>query len=37
MPKDSLQKIGLELEERFALLYRKLNMANTRNVLEKSL
>jgi hypothetical protein len=35
MPKDTLQKIGLELEDRFALLYRKLNMANTRTVLEK--
>jgi hypothetical protein len=30
-----LQKIGEELEERFALLYRKLNLAGTRNVLDE--
>jgi fructose/tagatose bisphosphate aldolase len=35
LPADSLQHIGQELEERFALLYRMLNVDNTRSVLEK--
>ncbi len=30
-----LQKIGQELEERFALLYRKLNVINTKDIVEK--
>jgi fructose/tagatose bisphosphate aldolase len=35
LPAATLQKIGEELEERFALLYRKLNLAGTRNVLDE--
>jgi fructose/tagatose bisphosphate aldolase len=35
LPPDTLQKIGRELEDRFALLYRKLNVVNTRSILEK--
>jgi fructose/tagatose bisphosphate aldolase len=37
LPKETLQKIGNELEERFALLYRKLNVINTREIIEKEI
>jgi fructose/tagatose bisphosphate aldolase len=36
LPQDALEKIGLELEERFALLYNKLNVANTREIIDKN-
>jgi hypothetical protein len=35
LPDQTLRQIGLELEERFTLLYGKLNMFNTRAILEK--
>ncbi|HSW58711.1 MAG TPA: class II fructose-bisphosphate aldolase [Dehalococcoidales bacterium] len=35
LPAEALQKIGQELEERFAMLYRKLNVVNTRGILDK--
>jgi fructose-bisphosphate aldolase class II len=35
LPQENLQKIGQELEQRFALLYRKLNVVNTREIVEK--
>jgi hypothetical protein len=35
LPQDSLRKIGRELEERFSLLYRKLNVVNTRDIVDR--
>ena len=35
LPSDIRQKIGQELEDRFALLYRKLNVVNTRDSVSK--
>jgi fructose/tagatose bisphosphate aldolase len=35
IPQNNLKKIGQELEDRFALLYRKLNVVNTREIVEK--
>jgi fructose/tagatose bisphosphate aldolase len=35
LPRENLQKIGRELEERFSLLYRKLNVVNTRDIIGK--
>jgi fructose/tagatose bisphosphate aldolase len=35
LPAETLGRIGEELEERFALLYRKLNVNNTRPVIDK--
>jgi fructose/tagatose bisphosphate aldolase len=35
MPTGTLQKIGQELEDRFALLFHKLNIVNTRSLLEQ--
>jgi hypothetical protein len=32
---EKLQKIGQELEERFALLYRKLNVVDTKDIVDK--
>lgn len=35
MPQEAMQKIGQELEERFSLLYHKLNVVNTRDIVDK--
>ena len=35
MPPETMQKIGRELEDRFSLLYHKLNVVNTRSLLEQ--
>jgi hypothetical protein len=35
LPPDNLRKIGQELEDRFSLLYHKLNVINTKDVAEK--
>jgi fructose/tagatose bisphosphate aldolase len=35
MPEESLSKIGQELEDRFSLLYHKLNVVNTRDVTDQ--
>jgi len=35
LPPDNLREIGRELEDRFALLYHKLNVMNTRDMVNK--
>jgi fructose/tagatose bisphosphate aldolase len=37
MPKDNLRKIEQELEDRFSLLYRKLNVTNTREIIRETI
>jgi fructose/tagatose bisphosphate aldolase len=35
LPAENLQQIGRELEDRFSLLYHKLNVVNTRNIIDQ--